>query len=117
MRDILEGFFIIVGSFFLVTSALGALRFPDFYTRMHSTGKVSSFGIGFYLLALVVKYPEFSIMVKAFLCLFFIVLTTPLSAQMLMRAAYLLDVPRTKRGSVDQYRKQIHPNPEIEVEI
>lgn len=112
MSQFFEITFILIGSFFSVTAAIGAYRFPDFYTRMHSAGKVSSFGIGFYLLALIVKFPELGVIVKSLLCLFFIVLTTPLSAQMLMRAAYHLKIPSTQLGHVDEYKKRAHPNQE-----
>lgn len=105
MREVFEIIFMVTGSFFSLTAAIGVYRFPDFYTRMHSAGKVSSFGIGFYLLALIVKYPHLDIIIKSLLCLFFIVLTTPLSAQMIMRAAYHLKVPATQLGHVDDYKK------------
>jgi len=110
MRDFLEVTFILLGSFFCLTAGLGFLRFPDFFTRMHSAGKVSSFGIGFYLLALMTKYPQLDVAVKSLLCLFFVVLTTPLSAQMLMRVAYLLKVPKSSLGAIDEYQKQMNSN-------
>jgi multicomponent Na+:H+ antiporter subunit G len=110
MKDLIEVLFIVIGSFFSLTAAIGFLRFPDFFTRMHSAGKVSSFGIGFYLLALIVKYPNLDVIVKSLLCLFFIVLTTPLSAQMLMRVAYYLKAPRASLGGVDEYKRPTHPN-------
>jgi len=110
VREIFEIVFILIGSFFSVTAAIGVLRFPDFYTRMHSAGKVSSFGIGFYLLALITKYPDLDVIIKSLLCLFFIVLTTPISAHMLMRVAYHLKVPVTQIGLVDEYKKCMHSN-------
>lgn len=35
---------IIGGVFFFVTATIGLLRFPDFYTRMHATGKGDTMG-------------------------------------------------------------------------
>jgi multicomponent Na+:H+ antiporter subunit G len=34
-----------IGVFFMFTGTIGFLRFPDFYTRMHSTGKSDTLGI------------------------------------------------------------------------
>jgi multicomponent Na+:H+ antiporter subunit G len=34
-----------IGAFFMFTGTIGFLRFPDFYTRMHSTGKSDTLGI------------------------------------------------------------------------
>lgn len=107
MSHILEVIFILIACFFAITASLGVLRFPDFYTRMHSAGKVSSFGIGFILLALVVKFPEAEVITKGFLCLFFIVLTTPISAHLLMRVAYRLKIPVAKQQSIDEYQDSI----------
>lgn len=36
--------FILAGTFFFATATLGLLRFPDFYTRMHATGKGDTLG-------------------------------------------------------------------------
>jgi multicomponent Na+:H+ antiporter subunit G len=41
---------ILSGSFFFFTATIGLLRFPDFYTRMHATGKGDTLG-AFLLLA------------------------------------------------------------------
>lgn len=105
MREAFEIFFIFLGCFFALTAAIGVFRFPDFYTRMHAAGKVSSYGIGFLLVALVIKHPQLDVILKSLLCIFFIVLTTPISAHVLMRAAYLLKTPITHLGKVDEYKE------------
>ena len=35
---------IVTGVFFFTTATIGLLRFPDFYTRMHATGKGDTLG-------------------------------------------------------------------------
>ena len=42
--SILAVIFIVTGVFFFTTSTIGLLRFPDFYTRMHATGKGDTLG-------------------------------------------------------------------------
>jgi multicomponent Na+:H+ antiporter subunit G len=42
--SILAIIFIVTGVFFFTTSTIGLLRFPDFYTRMHATGKGDTLG-------------------------------------------------------------------------
>ena len=37
--DILSGVLIVLGTVFLLGGALGVLRFPDFYSRLHAAGK------------------------------------------------------------------------------
>ncbi|MCX7675012.1 MAG: monovalent cation/H(+) antiporter subunit G [Bdellovibrionaceae bacterium] len=47
----LEKVFIAIALFFTLSAAIGVWRLPDFYTRMHAASKVSSFGVGFLLVA------------------------------------------------------------------
>lgn len=42
--SVLSGILIVAGMFFFTTSTIGLLRFPDFYTRMHATGKGDTLG-------------------------------------------------------------------------
>ena len=42
--NIIAIIFVLAGVFFFVTATLGLLRFPDFYTRMHATGKGDTLG-------------------------------------------------------------------------
>jgi len=41
---ILSIILIVIGVFFFTTATIGLLRFPDFYTRMHATGKGDTLG-------------------------------------------------------------------------
>jgi multicomponent Na+:H+ antiporter subunit G len=38
-------FLVVSGIFFFFAATVGFLRFPDFYSRMHATGKGDTFGI------------------------------------------------------------------------
>ena len=42
--SVLAVIFIVTGIFFFTTATIGLLRFPDFYTRMHATGKGDTLG-------------------------------------------------------------------------
>ena len=37
--------FVSAGIFFLAAGAVGLIRFPDFYTRMHASGKCDTLGV------------------------------------------------------------------------
>ena len=39
VRTVLAALFLAVGCFFIFVAAVGLVRFPDFYTRMHAAGK------------------------------------------------------------------------------
>ena len=84
----------VLGLVFFLGSAVGMLRFPDFYTRMHAAGKGDTlstmlmlFGFG------MVTMQDFSIgswllLIKILAVVLFIYLTTPTSSHALMRAAF-----------------------------
>jgi len=42
--NILVIIIVLIGTFFFATATIGLLRFPDFYTRMHATGKGDTLG-------------------------------------------------------------------------
>ncbi|NIA11097.1 MAG: hypothetical protein GWP10_15565 [Nitrospiraceae bacterium] len=44
VQNIIAIFFILAGLFFFTTSIIGLIRFPDFYCRMHATGKGDTLG-------------------------------------------------------------------------
>jgi multicomponent Na+:H+ antiporter subunit G len=43
---------IMVGSFFVIVGALGLMRMPDVYTRMHAAGIIDTVGAGFLILGM-----------------------------------------------------------------
>ncbi len=48
---------VVVGTAFSVIGIVGFHRMPDVYTRMHATGKVSTFGVVLLLIAAVAVTP------------------------------------------------------------
>lgn len=105
----IEAVFLILGSFFVLTTAIGMIRFPDFFCRMHAASKVTSFGIGFLLLAVIAKYPTAEVMIKSVLCILFIILTMPIAAHVLTRVAYHLRVESSDETLLDEYRTSYKP--------
>jgi len=79
--------FIIAGTFFLFAGAIGLLRLPDFYTRMHATGKCDTLGSLLIVLGLAL-YNGLSLgSVKILFIAIFIFLTSPTATHSITRAA------------------------------
>ena len=84
----------ILGLVFFLGSAVGMIRFPDFYTRMHAVGKGDTLStmlmlIGFGLLTM----EDYSIVsglvfIKIMAIVLFIYITSPTSTHVLMKAAF-----------------------------
>jgi multicomponent Na+:H+ antiporter subunit G len=82
------GIFLIVGALFSLLAAVGVLRFPDLYTRLHAAAKAGTVGAGFVLLALAVSALDPAVALRAVAGVAFLVLTAPIAAHLIARAAY-----------------------------
>ncbi len=69
-----------LGAFFILVSAIGLLRFPDLYTRMHATTKATSFGLLLLILGTAIFFNTGMVWLKAVLVIIFIYLTAPLAS-------------------------------------
>lgn len=86
--SIFAGLLILVGSAFAAIAALGLLRLPDIYTRMHAASKAGAVGSGMALLALALVSQSGAEALRAIAAIAFFLLTAPLSAHLLAKAAY-----------------------------
>ena len=86
--------FMVAGLFFFFGAAVGVVRFPDFYTRMHAAGKGDTLSTILMLLGAVLYIlsdglaSEFPTAVKILTIALFIMLTSPTSTHALMQAGY-----------------------------
>lgn len=92
VKTIVTGVFLTVGCFFIVVAAIGVVRFPDFYTRMHPAGKGDTLGQAIIIMGLVI-YEGFSLVtVKLVLLMGLIFLVNPAATHFMAKAAYLAGV-------------------------
>tara|TARA_B100000315_G_scaffold160017_1_gene148540 strand:+ start:182 stop:469 length:288 start_codon:yes stop_codon:yes gene_type:complete len=75
------------GVFFLLTGAIGLLRFPDSYTRMHAAGKCDTLGSLLVLTGLACDEGLELASVKLLIVAVFIFLTSPTATHAIARAA------------------------------
>ncbi|NEK55667.1 Na+/H+ antiporter subunit G, partial [Rhizobium leguminosarum] len=79
---------LIVGALFALAAAIGLVRLPDLYTRMHSASKAGTVGSGLLLLAAGLYSQDLAILARAIAGFIFFLLTAPVSAHLLARAAH-----------------------------
>lgn len=106
---------ILVGATFALLAAIGIIRMPDFYTRLHVITKASTLGISFLVLAAAIEFQGTGTTTRALLVIAFLTLTTPVSAQMIATAAYAERVPLWEDVIVDELaaqENQLRPPPE-----
>ncbi len=79
---------ILVAAFFLLVGAIGLMRFPDFYMRLHAPTKSSTLGVGGVLIAsMLVTLANGRPSLAELLITLFVFVTAPVSANLLAQAA------------------------------
>lgn len=81
------------GVFFLFMGALGIIRFPDFYTRMHAAGKCDTLGSLLILTGLACAEGLHLSSLKLLVIALFIFFTSPTATHAIARAAHKNNVP------------------------
>ncbi|WP_020619843.1 monovalent cation/H(+) antiporter subunit G [Paenibacillus daejeonensis] len=93
----------VIGGLFSIVAAIGLIRLPDVYSRLHATGKSSVTAVVFLMGASFIyfAYSHGWAVWKLLLVIIFVALTTPVAALMIARSAYRTRVPLDKRTHHD----------------
>jgi len=99
---------VLFGTFFYVLSSLGLIRMPDVYNRMQTATKSATLGslgviIGTGIWA-IGEVESMSWLPKTVVIAVFLLLTNPISAHALIRAAYNKGIPLWEGSVVDKYK-------------
>lgn len=96
----------VIGGLFSLVAAIGLVRLPDVYSRLHATGKSSVTAVIFLMGASFIyfAYSHGWAVWKLLLVIIFVVLTTPVAALMIARSAYRTRVPLDKRTHHDDLK-------------
>ncbi|KIL42603.1 monovalent cation/H(+) antiporter subunit G [Jeotgalibacillus soli] len=89
MSSFFIAFFVIVGAFLSVVTALGLIRLPDVYTRTHAASKSATLGVMSVLIGIMIFFWTQGGFNSYFvLGIFFILITAPVGGHLLTRASY-----------------------------
>ena len=109
--DIVSWVLIVAGAFFAITGAIGMLRLPDVFSRMHGAGMVDTLGIALILAGLAFQADEWIVVVKLGLIVFLVLLTSPTTTFALARAAIDGGVDPGPHDKLDDDAEQIELTP------
>lgn len=94
---------LVIGALFVFFSALGLLRMPDIYTRLSTTTKANTLGIGALLIAFILTFwGDLGILAKSLLAFVFVLITVPISGHYLGRVAYFIGIKRADAMKTDE---------------
>jgi multicomponent Na+:H+ antiporter subunit G len=94
--------FVLAGAFFSLLAAIGVIRFPDVYTRMHAATKAPAFGILLFLIAAVFFFADLYTTAISLMIVVFIFLTAPVASHIISRVAHLLNTEIFSETSIDE---------------
>ena len=87
LTDILSWACLLTGSFFYIVGAIGLLRMPDLFTRMHATSVSDTFGAFLILVGLAFQAGMSLVTLKLIIIIAALLYTGPVATHALARAA------------------------------
>jgi len=114
VTELLVAVLLLLGTFLMVLTGIGLVRFPDVFCRMHAAGKGGTLGVILIVLAAGVHFAgtDNDLWIRTLLAVAFQLLTAPASTHLLARASYVCDYPLSERTVVDELRDYLPSRPD-----
>jgi multicomponent Na+:H+ antiporter subunit G len=104
MIAVATAFLWLAGSAFALLAAVGVVRMPDVFTRMQASTKASTLGLGCLLIGAGLQFGDLASFIRVVSIGAFMLLTTPVAAHVIARAAYRADVELWEGTVLDERR-------------
>ncbi|MCI5226588.1 MAG: monovalent cation/H(+) antiporter subunit G [Candidatus Electrothrix sp. AX2] len=104
MQLFISTLLITIGSLFILLAGVGLVRMPDLFLRMSASTKAATLGVGTTLLGVAVYFNDFATFIRAGAIIVFLLLTAPVAAHLIGRAAYQDGVPLWEKTEFDDLR-------------
>lgn len=102
INDIIASFFVIAGLAFMLVGAVGIVRFPDAFNRLHASSKCSTLGLLGLLLGAVFHIGTIAVTTKAALTVLFAFVATPIGSHILAKAAHIDGLKQWRKTLSDE---------------
>ena len=104
IREILTCIFLLLGGTLSVIAAVGVLRMPDIFIRMHAATKVGTVGVSSIAIGVMIHFGSLTVTSRGILVIAFFLLTAPVAAHMIARAAYRSGVSLWLLTRIDEWK-------------
>ncbi|MDU9047331.1 MAG: monovalent cation/H(+) antiporter subunit G [Candidatus Electrothrix sp. Rat3] len=104
MQLFISTLLITIGSFFILLAGVGLVRMPDLFLRVSASTKAATLGVGATLLGVALYFGDFATFIRAGAIIVFLLLTAPVAAHLIGRAAYQDGVPLWEKTEFDDLR-------------
>jgi multicomponent Na+:H+ antiporter subunit G len=113
MSELISEILMVAGAAFVALAGLGLLRFPDVLSRMHASTKAGTLGVGLIVVAAAVHFEQLGVTTRAVMIVFFLLLTAPVAAHLIGRAAYRTGTPLGPQTRIDELATALDPPVEV----
>lgn len=103
MINILTATCLLSGAFFMLVAAIGILKLPDLYQRLHASAKAATLGVALLLLGAALHSGDMGVVARCLMSIVFFILTAPVGAHLIARAAYHRGEPLAKETLSDEW--------------
>lgn len=110
ISEVIIAILLLSGSFFVLVAAIGVLRLPDLMMKMHASTKAGTLGAGLILVSVGVAFDEISVLTRVIATIIFLLLTAPVAAHLIGRAAYYVGVDFWEGTITDELKKDREEN-------
>jgi multicomponent Na+:H+ antiporter subunit G len=93
MGDLVAAVLVVSGALLVLLAAVGVNRFDDVYARMHAATKAATLGLLLTIVAAILRVDDASGVTKLLIVIALQLITAPLAAHMVGRAAYRANGP------------------------
>ena len=87
LLDLLAALFVLIGLFFFAVGAVGIIRMPDTYHRLHAASKSSTLGLLGLLIGVTLHLDTADVFAKAAAVVIFAFVAAPIGSHILAKAA------------------------------
>ena len=108
--EIISGLLLIIGATFMLIASIGIIRFPDLLMRMHASTKAGSLGASTLLIGAAIIFPTTEVFTRVITTVIFILLTAPVAAHVIGRAAYHIGIDLWEGTLVDELQEDMEKN-------
>ena len=103
MINIFIAICLLSGAFFMLIAAIGILKLPDLYQRLHASSKAATLGVALLLLGAALHSGDMGVFSRCLMTIVFFILTAPVGAHLMTRTAYHHGEPLAKETLSDEW--------------
>lgn len=97
---------LLIGALFMCVSALGVVRMPDTFLRLHCSTKAATVGVGCVMVGAALHFGGIAAWARALEVVVFLCVTAPVAGHIIGRAAHRSGAPLWSGTVSDALRKQ-----------